>query len=70
MDPEWNIHKSFFQQVENYLTDDGIVLLVENSTESNTKLFEQLIEDTNLQLTNTYNFSAEVPLYYIEIRKR
>ena len=22
MDPEWNIHKSFFQQVENYLTDE------------------------------------------------
>ena len=70
MDPEWNIHKSFFQQVENYLTDDGVVLLIENSTESNTDLFDQLLEDTNLQVTNTYKFSAEVPLYYIEIRKK
>lgn len=70
MDPEWNIHKSFFQQVENYLTDDGIVLLIENSTGSDTELFEQQLEGTNLQVTNTFEFLAEIPLYYIEIRKK
>lgn len=73
VDPEWSIHKNFFNQVSNYLTDDGIILLIENRAGSNKKIFESLLAGTDLQITNTYETArkkyAGAPLYYLEVRK-
>ena len=73
VDPEWSIHRNFFNQVSNYLTDDGIILLIENKLGSNKKTFESLLEGTELQITNTYETArkkyAGAPLYYLEVRK-
>lgn len=70
-DLNWDIHRDFFNTVNEYLTDDGKIMLMENVTGSNPDTFSEMLKDNNLVITN-YSSSIEHTdyVYYIEISKR
>lgn len=69
-DIDWKIHQDFFENVNNYLTDDGEIMLMENSQGSNIKTFEQMIDNNNLKIID-YCTSVQFPneLWYLHITK-
>lgn len=69
-DEGWNIHRKFFSQVYNYLTDDGKILLLECSWGSNLDIFKDMIEQNNLKISN--HFPSEklfMDIWYLEVTK-
>jgi methylase of polypeptide subunit release factors len=69
-DLNWDIHRNFFNTVNEYLTDDGKIMLMENVTGSNPDTFSKMLKENNLTITN-YSQSIEHAdyVYYIEISK-
>lgn len=67
-DPNWRSHKNFFENIKSHLSDHGIILLQECSKGSSVKDFEQMIRDSDLFITDTFE-SVIDGIYYIEIRK-
>jgi methylase of polypeptide subunit release factors len=69
-DTDWQTHRNFFENVGKVLTDDGIIVLMENVWGSSPKTFEQMIEDNGLIITKHFN-SMEFPkdIWYMEIKK-
>ena len=69
-DLDWSIHKNFFNNVNNYLTDDGIIVLAENVWGSNPDTFQDMITDNNLQITHHF-VSKQYPLdmWYLGITR-
>ncbi len=45
-DKDWFFHKKFFSSVGDYLSDDGIITLVENKSTSSPELFERMMPNT------------------------
>ena len=71
IDLDWKIHEDFFDNVNNYLNDDGSIILMENVKGSTPKTFLSMIEKNNLKITNVFK-SIEFPddVWYMEIVKR
>ena len=73
IDDNWNIHRKFFSQVSNHLTDDGIVILIESAFGSNENIFRSMAEDNNLELYN-HDYAGIIhgiePTYFCYYRKK
>jgi len=68
-DLNWESHKNFFENIKSHLSDDGIILLQECSIGSSVKDFENMIEKSNLFITDTFESIID-GIYYIEIKAR
>jgi len=69
-DLNWDIHRNFFNTVNEYLTDDGKIMLMENVTGSNPDTFSEMLKENNLEITNYSQSIAHADyVYYIEISK-
>lgn len=69
-DLDWRIHQDFFNNVNDYLSDDGKIMLMENVTGSRPETFEEMLSDNNLKITNFSNSVNHADIvYYIEISK-
>ena len=69
-DLDWSIHKNFFDNVEKYLSTDGVIVLAENVWGSNPDTFQDMITDNNLQITHHF-VSKQYPLdmWYLGITR-
>lgn len=69
-DLDWNIHRNFFDNVNEYLTEDGKIMLMENITGSTPETFLDMIQKNNLKITNVSKSVTHADfVYYIEIAK-
>ena len=69
-DINWQAHRNFFNNIKQYLTSDGIILLQEHIHGAKLDDFSNMIEENGLQITDHYN-SIDVDrngMYYIEIQ--
>lgn len=70
-DLDWSIHRDFFNNVNDYLSDDGKIMLMENVTGSTPDTFFEMLKENNLEITNFSNSTEHKDyVYYIEISKR
>jgi len=69
-DKNWDIHRDFFKNVNDYTTADVDIMLMENTKGSNPDTFKKMIEDNNLTIKN-YCQSVSYPndIWYIHITK-
>ena len=69
-DVNWKIHEDFFDNVNDYLTDNGKIILMENMKGSTPSIFKNQILKNNLKITNHFR-SVKYPndAYYLEIQK-
>ena len=69
-DLDWNTHREFFNNVNQYLTDDGKIMLMENVTGSTPDTFSEMLKENNLTITNYSQSTKHTDyVYYIEISK-
>jgi predicted RNA methylase len=72
-DPQWQIHREFFQAVGRFLAEDGIVVLQENNAGSTVESFRQMIEDAGLKIVFADGHSPELTgdsvFYYLGIMR-
>jgi methylase of polypeptide subunit release factors len=69
-DLDWNIHREFFNNVNQYLTDDGKIMLMENVTGSTPDTFSEMLRENDLTITNYSQSTKHTDyVYYIEISK-
>jgi len=73
-DPDWAIHREFFQTIHAYLAVDGVVVLQENNRGSTVATFREMIDDAGLQIVFTYGDRSELTpesqFYFIGIAKK
>lgn len=69
-DTDWLIHKNFFENVGNILSDTGRIILMENVWGSSPNTFEKMIKSNGLKINKHFN-SIEFPrdVWYMEIIK-
>ena len=69
-DKDWKIHKDFFDTVNDFITDDADIILMENTKGSNPDTFKEMISNNNLKIEN-YCLSVTYPndIWYIHITK-
>ena len=69
-DLDWEVHKKFYRQVGEYLSDDGSIMLMENWKGSSVETFKSMWEENGLHLTKFYSSEdKESRNYYIEVRR-
>tara|TARA_B100000123_G_scaffold205385_1_gene154888 strand:- start:4200 stop:4868 length:669 start_codon:yes stop_codon:yes gene_type:complete len=70
-DLDWKVHEDFFNNVNNYLTDTGKIMLMENMNGSTPDTFKHMLESNSLEITN-FSPSAihKDIIYYLEISKK
>ena len=70
-DLDWSIHKSFFENVGNYLTNDGTIILAENVWGSRPTTFKHMIDDADLQIIDHFK-SKQYPLdmWYLAVTRK
>ena len=73
-DPDWRIHKEFFDTIGNYLAEDGVIVLQENNRGSVVETFRPMIEKSCLDILFTSGdrstLTKESSFYYIGVAKR
>jgi predicted RNA methylase len=73
-DPDWQIHREFFQTIGGFLERDGVVVLQENNAGSTVESFRQMIEDADLQIVFLDGHSSQLTkdslFYYIGIMRK
>ena len=67
-DAEWRIHRKFYQQVPEYLSDEGRVILQEDSELSSVDDFRAMIEDAGLELLGALPCAWARDYYYVTSR--
>ena len=72
IDELWQSHKNFFNHVSDYLTDDGVILLVEHTLGSpgRDSEFMPMLENNDLTITGV--FDSQTPnknVYYLVIER-
>lgn len=67
-DQDWKIHQDFFNNVSEYLENDGSILLMENVKGSSPETFKDMIEKNNLKITKAFK-SSKWPddIWYMKI---
>jgi hypothetical protein len=50
----WNIHKDFFENINNFMYPDSALILQENKRASSPEIFEQLMQNTPITLKKSY----------------
>jgi len=72
VDNNWNIHKDFFNNVNNYLKDNGDIILMENTKKHGSDMytFIEMLKKNNLKYIHAEK-SKDYPddIWYIHIRK-
>jgi hypothetical protein len=70
-DPDWLVHKEFFNNIKKNLANDGIIILQEQIFASGPKTFEKFITDGGLKIQDAYwepeNCANNMHLYYLEV---
>ena len=73
-DLNWEVHKKFYNQVGEYLTDDGSIMLMEAWDGSSPETFQSMWEENEFQLYKSYSSSYKSGVdggnYYIEVKKK
>jgi len=69
VDQDWNSHKDFYAGIKRLLSDDGRILLQENSSGSTPEDFRDMIESVGLKIFSTAQsrMYADKSIYYIEV---
>jgi tRNA1(Val) A37 N6-methylase TrmN6 len=69
-DINWAAHRNFFNNIKNYLTGDGIILLQEHIHGAKIEDLKDMIEQNGLKITNSFSREnvKETGIYYIEIQ--
>lgn len=73
-DPNWEIHREFYNKISKYLSDDGVILIQENEDGSKPEMFYEMIASANLKVIdivkspNYYKTAPEL-IYYIHVVK-
>ena len=69
-DINWNAHRNFFNNIKQYLTVDGIILLQEHIHGATIDDLKGMIESNGLKITNSFRRPnvEETAMYYIEIQ--
>jgi methylase of polypeptide subunit release factors len=52
-DPDWRIHREFFETIGTHLADDGVIVLQENNRGSTVSTFRSMIERAGLEILFT-----------------
>lgn len=68
-DLDWKAHQMFFQQVDNFLSEDGKILFIHNATQSGPGDFRKYIEKNNLRITRIVSDKKQSLFYYLEISR-
>lgn len=70
LDVDWKIHEGFFKGARDHLTDDGSILILENSLGAGINTFKHMIEDSGLQIVDHF-YQDKIPanLWYMHIKK-
>lgn len=73
-DPGWLVHQNFYNNITQYLADDGVILLQENMVESTVDTFRSYIDAAGLKVTDWFRSPKwfKYPkdtclIYYIEM---
>lgn len=66
VDEGYKIHEEFFKHAKNYLTDDGIIIILEDTRKNSPKDFIKMIEENGLQINEVF-LHKNKNHYYIEI---
>ena len=73
-DPQWQIHREFFQTVGNFLAPGGVVVLQENNAGSTVESFRQMIGEAGLKIVfadgDSPSLTRESVFYYVGIMRR
>ncbi|HXI07452.1 MAG TPA: methyltransferase [Bradyrhizobium sp.] len=73
-DPQWQIHREFFDGVGNFLARDGVIVLQENNAGSTVESFREMIEQAGLKIVfadgHSNDLTADSIFYYIGIMRR
>jgi len=69
VDQDWNSHKDFYAGIKQLLSDNGKILLQENSSGSTPEDFRNMIESAGLKISSTAQSKmyADKNIYYIEV---
>lgn len=72
-DPEWNIHRRFFNSIAAHLADDGVIVLQENNRGSTVETFRSMISDAGLEIVfvegDFPHLTEKSSFYFIGIMK-
>ena len=75
IDQDWLIHREFYENIGNKLSENGVILIQENKFGSSVEDFREMIECSGLDITDVFaikqkNGEPYTSLtYYIEIKK-
>jgi hypothetical protein len=69
-DVDWAVHREFFSNIGNHLTDDGVILLQEQTYASGPDMFQHMIDAAGLKIVDCYWEFTRRKIYYIEIVKK
>jgi len=67
-DLEWRIHRKFYREIPDHLSDAGRVILQEDAYLSNVDDFREMIEDAGLELVGAFPGVWARDYYYVESR--
>jgi methylase of polypeptide subunit release factors len=75
IDPEWQIHRSFFAGAKQHLADDGEIVLMECAWGSGLNTFRNMIEEAGLKIANHFigeykHDKLGFPVYYLHVRHK
>ena len=69
VDEDWHSHKNFYKHAKTLLSENGRILLQENSAGSQPQNFEEMINEAGLKIASVANsvMYADKHIYYIEV---
>lgn len=70
VDPEWRLHKEFFNKIGRHLNDDGLIILTECSGGSHAETFRPMIENAGLVLAGWRWPKRGKDMFYLFITKK
>lgn len=66
-DPDWRIHRNFFNNIKRNLAEDGIILLQEQSWASGPATFESMINESGLKINRCLYDGDQLNFWYLEV---
>jgi methylase of polypeptide subunit release factors len=66
-DTDWQIHQDFFNNAKDYLTKDGVILLLENVWGSGVSTFEKMILNNGFEFRHMLNETYPMDMWYLEV---
>jgi hypothetical protein len=73
-DPDWQIHRTFFETVSGHLAEDGMIVLQENNRGSTVETFRSMIDESGFEIFFTHGdrpiLTEESSFYFVGIGRR